>query len=152
MRSCAQSPQRSTCPPSAEVRQVSIADITFNWARLRWPALALRHAAPWARKTSATPGLRSGGRAMRRRSGGRGSAREVEAQPLKRAFDVADRVDGDAGVERGRLQLGVSEQDLDHADVDILFEQVSGEAVPQGVRRDSLGDARRLRRGVNGAH
>ena len=45
MRSCAQSSQRSTCPPSAEVRQVSIADITFNWARLRWPALALRHAA-----------------------------------------------------------------------------------------------------------
>src|ERR1700760_2758727 len=132
MRSCAQSSQRSTCPPSAAVRQVSIADITFNWARLRWPALALRHAAPWARKTSATSRR---GRAMRRRSGGRGSAREVEAQPLKRAFDVADRVDGDAGVERGRLQLGVSEQDLDHADVDVLFEQVSGEAVPQGVRR-----------------
>src|SRR5580692_1499154 len=107
MRSCAQSLQRSTCPPSAEVRQVSIADITFNWARLRWPALALRHAAPWARKTSATSRR---GRAMRRRSGGRGSAGEVEAQPLERAFDVADRVDGDAGVERGRLQLGVAEQ------------------------------------------
>jgi hypothetical protein len=89
---------------------------------------------------------------MRRRSGGRGSAREVEAQPLERALDVADRVDGDAGVERGRLQLGVAEQDLDYADVNLLFEQVSGEAVPQGVRRDSLGDARRLRRGVNGAH
>jgi hypothetical protein len=25
--------------------------MTFNWARLTWPALALRHAAPWARKT-----------------------------------------------------------------------------------------------------
>ena len=74
---------------------------------------------------------------------------EVEAQPLERALDVADRVDGDAGVERGRLQFGVAEQDLDHADVDVLFEQVSGEAVPQGVRRDALGDARRLRRGVN---
>ena len=34
MRSCAQSSQRSTWPPSAEVRQVSIADMTFNWARL----------------------------------------------------------------------------------------------------------------------
>src|SRR4029077_14386765 len=147
MRSCAQSLQRSTCPPSAEVRQVSIADITFNWARLRWPAWAWRHAAPWARKTSATSRR---GRAIR--SGGRGSARGVEGQRLERALDVADRVDGDAGVERGRLQLGVAEQDLDHADVDVLFEQVSGEAVPQGVRRDSLGDARRLRRGVNGAH
>ena len=35
------------------VRQVSIADMTFNWPRLTWPTLAFRHAAPWARKTSA---------------------------------------------------------------------------------------------------
>src|SRR5271166_6533081 len=43
MRSCAQSSQRSTCPPSAEVRQVSIADIitvchlppgTSKWNRI----------------------------------------------------------------------------------------------------------------------
>jgi hypothetical protein len=33
-------------PPSAAVRQVSIADMTFGWARLTWPALASRHAAP----------------------------------------------------------------------------------------------------------
>ena len=30
------------------------ADITFNWSRLTWPALARRHAAPWSRKISAT--------------------------------------------------------------------------------------------------
>jgi hypothetical protein len=36
------------------VRQLSIADITFDWPRLTWPALALRHAAPWSRKISAT--------------------------------------------------------------------------------------------------
>ena len=41
------SSQPSTCPPRAAVRQFSIADMTFNWRRLRWPALALRHAAPW---------------------------------------------------------------------------------------------------------
>ena len=149
MRSCAQSSQRSTWPPSAAVRQVSIADMTFSWARLTWPALALRHAAPWARKTSATSRRR--GRAMRPRSGGRRSAREVDAQPLQRALDVADRVDGDAGVERGRLQLGVSEQHLDHANVDVLLEQMGGEAVAQRVRRDALGDPGRLRRGVDGA-
>jgi hypothetical protein len=45
------------------------------------------------------------------------------------AFGVADRVDVDAGVERGRLELGVSEQHLDDANVDVLFEQVGGEAV-----------------------
>ena len=52
---------------------------------------------------------------MRVWSGGRRSAREVDAQPLQWALDVADRVDGDAGLERGRLELRVSEQDLDHA-------------------------------------
>src|SRR5271166_2021152 len=102
-----QSSQRSTCPPSAAVRQVSIADMTFSWPRLTWPALALRHAAPWARKTSATSRR---GRAMRPRSGGRRSAREVEAQPLQGARDVADRVDGDAGIERRRLELLVAKQ------------------------------------------
>ena len=54
MRVCAQSSQRATWPPSAAVRQLSIADITFNWPRLTWPALALRHAGPWSRKISAT--------------------------------------------------------------------------------------------------
>src|SRR6266849_8048335 len=51
---CAHFSQRATCPPSAAVRQRSIADITFNWPRLTWPALALRHAGPWPRKISAT--------------------------------------------------------------------------------------------------
>ena len=51
---CGQLSQRATCPPSAAVRQLSIADITFNWPRLTWPALARRHAGPWPRKMSAT--------------------------------------------------------------------------------------------------
>ena len=51
---CAQSSQRATCPPRAAVRQLSMADMTFSWPRLTWPALALRHAGPWARKISAT--------------------------------------------------------------------------------------------------
>jgi hypothetical protein len=50
----AQFSQRSTWPPSAAVRQRSIADITFNWSRLMCPALAERHAAPWSQKISAT--------------------------------------------------------------------------------------------------
>ena len=48
------SSQRATWPPSAAVRQFSIADITFSWPRLTWPALAWRHAGPWSRKISAT--------------------------------------------------------------------------------------------------
>ena len=54
MRVCEHFSQRATWPPSAAVRQLSIADITFNWPRLTWPALALRHAAPWPQKISAT--------------------------------------------------------------------------------------------------
>src|SRR5215217_4399072 len=44
-----------------------------------------------------------------------------------------------------------SEQHLDDADVDVLLEQVSGEAVPQGVQRDALVDLRHFGRGVTGA-
>jgi hypothetical protein len=54
MTSWAQSSQRATCPPRAAVRQLSIADITFNWPSMTWPALALRRAGPWSRKISAT--------------------------------------------------------------------------------------------------
>lgn len=43
-----------TCPPSAAVRQASIADITRNWPKLRCPACARRYAGPAARKISAT--------------------------------------------------------------------------------------------------
>src|SRR5258707_11731791 len=122
--------------------------MTFSWPRPTWPALALRHAAPWARKTSATSRR---GRPMRPQSGGRRSAREVDAQPLERALDLADGADGDARIERGRLELGVAKQDLDHANIDVLLEQMGGEAVPQGVRRHALGDTRQARGGVHGA-
>src|SRR5271166_4606031 len=121
--------------------------MTFIWPRLTWPALALRHTGPWARKTSATSRR---GRAMRPWSGGWRSACEVDAQPLQWALDVADRVDGDAGVECGRLELGVSEQHLDHANIDVLLEQMRGEAVPQGMRRYALGDPRHVRGGGHG--
>jgi hypothetical protein len=46
--------QRPTWPPSAAVRQRSIALMAFIWPRLTWPALARRHAAPWSLKISAT--------------------------------------------------------------------------------------------------
>jgi hypothetical protein len=65
MSVCEQSSQRATWPPSATVRQRSMADITFSWSRLTWPAFAERHAAPWSRKISATSsfgrGISAGG-------------------------------------------------------------------------------------------
>ena len=72
MAVCAQASfsQRATWPPSAAVRQRSIALITFNWSRLTWPALAERHAAPWSRKISATSSA-GRGTAAGRYAGGR---------------------------------------------------------------------------------
>ena len=35
---------------------------------------------------------------------------QVQTKPLQRARHVADRVDGDAGIERRRLQFGVAER------------------------------------------
>ena len=54
MRVWSQSAHVSTWPPSAAVRQSSIARMTRRWARLRWPALAARQAGPKRRKMSAT--------------------------------------------------------------------------------------------------
>ena len=62
-------------------------------------------------------------------------------QPVEPPGDSVDRPGRDLGVESGRLKLGVTEQHLDDADVDILFEQVGGEAVTQRVRADAFADA-----------
>ena len=69
MMVCEHFSQRATCPPSAAVRQLSIADITLSWPRLTWPALALRHAGPWSRKISATSSLERATRAARQAGG-----------------------------------------------------------------------------------
>jgi hypothetical protein len=45
----------------------------------------------------------------------------------------------------------VAQEDLDHPDVDVLFQQVGGEAVAQRVRRHPLVDPGRLGGGVDGA-
>ena len=97
MRRWAQASQRSTCPPNAAVRQRSIADITLSWPRLIWPALALRHAAPWRWKISATS---SDGGDMRRASGGRFDALlELARDAIERAHDLSDGLGGNTGIE-----------------------------------------------------
>src|SRR5450432_3611023 len=143
---CAHSSQRATWPPRAAVRQLSIADITFNWPRLTWPALARRHAGPWPRKISATS---SDGRDTRRASGWRLGLRQDDA--VERAHDLLDRLGGDARVERRGVELGMTEQHLDHPDIDVLLEQMGGEAVPQGVERHALADLGRVGGGMAGA-
>src|SRR6267378_4036245 len=144
---CEQSSQRATWPPRAAVRQLSMADMTLSWPRLTWPALALRHAGPWSRKISATS---SAGRDISA-SAGRPDLLELERDVLQRAHDLADRLGGDAGIERRGVELGVTEQHLDDADIDVLLKQMGGEAVPQGVQGDAPVDLRYLGGGVTGA-
>src|SRR5450755_4498740 len=139
--------QRATCPPRAAVRQLSIADITFNWPRLTWPALARRHAGPWPRKMSATS---SDGRDTNSLASGRRlGLRQRDA--VEWAHDLLDRLGGDPRIERRGIELGVPEQHLDHSDIDVLFQQVSGEAVPQGVERYALVDLGLIGGGMAGA-
>ena len=93
------------------MRQLSIADITFNWPRLTWPALTRRHAGPWPRKMSATS---SDGRDTCRASGGRPAfgllPGHQRREAIERAHDLADGVGGDAGIKRRGVELGVPEQ------------------------------------------
>src|SRR6266536_497224 len=137
--------QRATCPPRAAVRQLSMADMTFNWPRLTWPVLAQRQAGPWARKISATS------------TDGRGKRRRVlRRRPHPRdemfewAGDLAERLEGDARIERGGVELLVCEQYLAHAEVGLLPQQMRGGAVPQRVPRAGLVDLGHLRRGMAG--
>ena len=90
------------------MRQFSIADMTLSWARLRWPALAgtLR----WAVSAEDIGDLERGAQAA---SAAGIVAFHQHAEMLERTRHRADRLGGDAGVERGRVQLGVPEQNLD---------------------------------------
>ena len=82
--------QRATCPPSAAVRQRSMALITFSWSRLTWPRLASRQAGPCARKMSATS---SKGRDTD--AGGYAGGAPLRMDPLRReAFGRLSRSSG----------------------------------------------------------
>src|SRR5450759_4133825 len=148
--------QRPTWPPSAAVRQRSIALMTFIWPRLTWPALALRHAAPWSRKISATSNAGRDIAAMRSAGlccpslwlslalfGFLGLLTRLR-QPVKRALDAGDQAGCDARVARRRVQFVVTQQCLDDSDISVVFEQVGREAVPQRMQRHVLLDPGRV--------
>src|SRR3954471_10833853 len=127
-------------PPSAAVRQRSIADITFSSARLRCPAWAARYAGPAARRMSATSiEVRNG-------SDGPDLFHLEQAELVERAGHGAHRAGCDLGVEGGVVELRVPEQGLDDPDIGAVLEQVRREAVAECVRADPLGDVGRLRR------
>ena len=73
--------------------------------------------------------LQSWARHRRRASGGWLDLFELERDMLQRAHDFADRLGGDLSIERGCVQLRMSEQHLDDSDIDFLLEQMSRKAV-----------------------
>ena len=91
-----------------------------------------------ARKISATSKAGRGTRG--RASAGRAARPWASGEVLQRAHDRADRLGGDARVERRRVELGMSEQNLDHPNIDVLLQQMGRKAVPQRMRRHLLGD------------
>src|SRR5690242_7465568 len=106
--------------------------MTFSWPRLTWPAWGARQAGPRRRRMSAT--------STAGRDNGRGSAGHLQQQ-VERACHLADGTDGDAGVERRRVELLVSEQNLDDPDIGLLLEEMRGKAMPQCMNADALGNA-----------
>src|SRR5881398_672112 len=101
--------------------------MALSWPRRTWPAWEARQAGPRWRKMSATSTV------------GRDNDRALSGhlqQEVERARHLADRADGDAGVERGRVELLVPEQDLDDPDIGLLLQQMGGKAVPQRVSPD----------------
>src|SRR6516225_7293771 len=106
--------------------------MTLSWPRLTWPAWDARQAGPRWRKMSAT--------STAGRDNGRASAGHLP-QEVERACHLADRADGDPGVKRCRVELLVSEQNLDDADIGLLLQKMRSKAVPQRMNTDALGDA-----------
>src|SRR5438477_9986305 len=106
--------------------------MTLSWPRITWPAWDTRQAGPRWRKMSAT--------STAGRDNGRASAGHL-AQEVERARHLADRADRDAGVKRRGVELLVSEQNLDDADIGLLLQKMGGKAVPQRMNADTLGDA-----------
>jgi hypothetical protein len=51
-------------------------------------------------------------------------------ETIERARDGTDHVGGHLRVERGRIDLGMSEQNLDQTHIGVLLEQVRGKAMP----------------------
>ena len=71
----------------------------------------------------------------------RSNGAKAVAQPVRRTTGHSPA--------REIVELLVPEQDLDHADIDLLLEQVGGEAVAQRVHRHALVDPGRLGSGMH---
>src|ERR1700722_4048358 len=99
-----------------------MADMTLSCCRRGCPTWAAREAGPAARRMSATSSeVRNasvGGSALSCGVWGR-----KHPKPVERADHGAHRARGHLGVERSGVEPGVTEQGLDDADIDAVFQQ-----------------------------
>ena len=65
---------------------------------------------------------------------------------IERAQHIAQNLARDMRIARRRIQLGMSQSHLDHANIDALLQKVGGERVPRRggarLRHDVCGDTR----------
>jgi hypothetical protein len=61
-------------------------------------------------------------RHARRASGRRHGRLERFDEMIERAYDLTERVGGNARIESGGVELGMAEQHLDYPDIDILLQ------------------------------
>ncbi len=61
-------------------------------------------------------------------------------QEIERALDVGDHAGGNAGIARRRIELVVTEQRLNDADINAALQEVGGKAVAQRMQGHGLGD------------
>ena len=52
-----------------------------------------------------------------------------DSQLVQRTDHAAHRASGNLGVQRGRLELGVAKQHLDHPHIDAVFQQMGRKAI-----------------------
>jgi hypothetical protein len=81
------------------------------------------------------------------KKGNRSGLQEIEG-----ALQTLDIAGQDMGVNLGALQIDMAKKILQHPDVHPLFQQVSGEAVAQGMAADLFVDASQLRRPPSTGH
>src|SRR5260370_39821286 len=84
-------------------------------------------------------------------SGVRAFSCDQQLQVLERAGYRADRLRRDTGVERRRVELGMSQEDLNDPDIDVLLEKMRGKAATQRMGRHALPDGGHVRRLMDGA-
>src|SRR5450631_4903620 len=84
-------------------------------------------------------------------SGRFGALLELARNAIERAHDLPDDLGGDTRIERRGIELGMTQQDLDHPDIGVLYEQMCRKAVTKRVRRHPLVDLGHAGRSMAGA-